>query len=81
MQVAMCLAKILLLPSVVTRWILLTSLSAIAVSRQTELSGAMKDQLIVIIVAIVVVLRVAAAARGSSISGIGSGSTRISSFA
>lgn len=76
----MCLAKMWLLASVVSRWLPLTFMSAIAVSRQAELSAAMKDKQIVVIVAVVVVVRVAAAARGSSSSGIGSGSTGISSF-
>jgi hypothetical protein len=53
----------------------------IAVLRQTELSGTLKDQQIVVIVVAVVVVRVAAAAaRGSSSSSTGSGSTGISTF-
>jgi hypothetical protein len=54
-------------------------MSAIAVSRQTGLSSAMKDQQIVVIVAVMVVVR-ASSSNGGSGSSIGSGSTGISPF-
>jgi hypothetical protein len=67
------------LASVVSRWTPLTSIPENAVSRQRELSAAMKYQQIIVLVALVVVISVAAA-RDISSSNIGSGSKDISSF-